>query len=194
MKIPALFCAFLLTVSIAVAQSQPSPEQPQDWMPQAIADLTQTAISHSDFTFDHSMLVLASKVDQNDESMRRIIAGIDGVSVHRFRFQGGVSYRPEILNAVRGEYHAAGWEHVAGGRRKDGGAETDLFFHLENSAIRKMAFLVIGADHINFVTVSGSISPIDLLHLSGHFGIPPIEGGIKIPSTAAQAPSQQPPY
>ena len=143
------------------------------------------------------MLILASKTDQDDDAMRRIIAGVDGVSVHRFRFQNGASYDPEILNAVRREYHAAGYEHVAGGgHNKQGGpGETDLFFHLENNAIRKMAFLVVGRDHINFVTVSGSISPLDLLHLAGHFGIPPIEGGIKIPnSVASQAPAQQPAY
>jgi uncharacterized protein DUF4252 len=193
MKIPVFLSAFFLTISIAVGQPQPSSQKPQDWMPQAIADLTQTATSHSDFTFDHSMLVLASKVDQDDDNLRRVIAGVDGVSVHRFRFQNGVPYSSEILNAVRGEYHADGWEHLAAGRHNDG-AETDLFFRLENSAIREMAFLVIGRDHISFVTVAGSVSPIDLLHLGGHFGIPPIEGGVKIPSTAASQGAPQRAY
>lgn len=194
-----LLAVLLLSVS-ALAQVQPpqvqSPVQ-QDWIPRAVQDLAQTATSHSDFAFDHSMLVLASKVDQDDDSMRRIIAGIDGVSVHRFRFQDGFGYAPDVMNAVRQEYHAAGWEHLAGGGHKEGGAETEMWFRLENAAIRNMAFLVVSRDHVNFVTISGSISPIDLLHLAGHFGIPPIEGGIRIPNTAAsQAPasSQQPGY
>jgi len=190
--------AVLLTIA-GIAQTQPQPTAPvqlQHWIPQSILDLAQVASSHSDFTFDHSMLVLASKMDQDDDSMRRIIAGVDGVSVHRFHFQNGTSYDPELLNALRRDYHAAGYEHLAGGHNKDHGpGETDLWFHLENNAIRKMAFLVAKGDHVNFVTVSGSISPLDLLHLAGHFGIPPIEGGIKIPnSTASQAPAQQPGY
>jgi hypothetical protein len=191
--------AFLALIPILTAaglgQSQPAAQtQPQDWIPQAIQDLRQAASSHTDFTFDHSMLVLAAKTDQDDDTMRRIVAGVDGVSVHRFRFQNGVSCDPEILNALRREYHAAGYEHLAGGHNKEGGpVGTDLWFHLENNAIRRMAFLVAGRDHINFVTVSGSISPLDLLHLAGHFGIPPIEGGIKIPNSAAsQAPTQPP--
>jgi hypothetical protein len=196
MKLPG-FIALLLFTSLAVAQSQPSAQpEPQDWMPQAIRDLSLSASSHSDFTFDHSMLVLASKMDQDDDSLRRIIAGVDGVSVHRFRFQNGVSYDPAFLIAVRQQYHAAGYEHLAGGHNKDSAAaETDMWFRFENNAVRKIAFLVAKGDHVNFVTVSGSISPIDLLHLAGHFGIPPIEGGIKIPnSVASQAPPPQPGY
>jgi hypothetical protein len=189
------FALFVATASFSQTQPSARPE-PKDWIPQSVYNLGQAASSHSDFTFDHSMLVLASKIDQDDDSLRRIVAGVDGVSVHRFRFQNGVSYDPEILNAVKRDYHAAGYEHLAGAHNKEGGpGESDLWFHFENNAIRKMAFMVVGRDNINFVTVSGSISPIDLLHLAGHFGIPPIEGGIKIPnSVASQAPAPQPAY
>lgn len=193
MKLLRISVPFLLLSCVSLAFAQP---QPQDWTPQAIQDLSQSASSHTDFTFDHSMLVLASKMDQDDDNMRRIVAGVDGVSVHRFRFQNGASYDPAILNAVQQQYHAAGYEHLEGAHNKAGGpGETDLWFRFDNNAIRRMAFLVVGADHINFVTVSGSISPIDLLHLAGHFGIPPIEGGIKIPKAmASQGPAQQPGY
>ena len=191
----SLFLTLILVFSILPVFAQPQPvPQSQDWIPQAIGDLAQAASSHSDFTFGHSMLVLASKVDQDDDSLRRVIAGVDGVSVHRFHFQNGVTYDPGILNAVRQAYHAAGWEHVSGDHKKDGGpGENDVWFHFENNAIRKVAFMTVGRDHINFVTISGSISPIDLLHLAGHFGIPPIEGGIKIPNAVAQAPAQTAP-
>src|ERR1700726_1760385 len=95
-------------------QSQLQPEPPQDWVPRAIEGLRQNASSKTEFTLDHSMLVLASKMDQDDEGLRRVIAGVDGVSVHRFRFQSYGTYDPEILSAVRQEYHAAGWQHMAG--------------------------------------------------------------------------------
>ncbi len=194
MKLLPVILLLATTATFGQTQPPPYPTQP-DWIPQSIASLAHTATSHSDFTFDHSMLVLASKADQDDDTMRRIIAGIDGVSIHRFRFQDGIANGPDILTAVRQEYHAARWEHLAGGRHKEGAPETDLWFHFENTAIRQMAFLVIGRDHISFVTVSGSISPIDLLHLAGHFGIPPIEGGVRIPdSTASQAPGSQSGY
>jgi hypothetical protein len=182
--------------SFIAAQSQPAAEQMQDWVPDSILALRQLASSHSDFTFDHSMLVLASKADQDDDSLRRVIAGVDGVSVHRFRFQNGADYDPEVVNAVRREFHAARWEHISGGHNKQKGpGESDVWFRLENASIRKVAFMTVSPDHVNFVTISGSISPIDLLHLAGHFGIPPIEGGVKVPNTAASQPTpQQPGY
>ncbi len=196
MKLLQLVFSLLFLGSLVSAQTQAAPEPPEGWVPDSILALRQMASSHSDFTFDHSMLVLASKADQDDDSLRRVIAGVDGVSVHRFRFQYGAAYDPEILNAVRHEFHAARWEHLSAGHNKQKGpGESEVWFRLENAAIRKVAFMTIGPDHVNFVTISGSISPIDLLHLAGHFGIPPIEGGVKIPNTAASQPlPQQPGY
>jgi hypothetical protein len=198
-RIFRITCLICVAFSPIIAQSQQqklpteAQSQSQDWIPQAIYNLGQTASSHSDFTFDHSMLVIASKVDQDDDSLRRVIAGVDGVSVHHFRFQSGAVCDPAILDAIRQQYQAAGWEHLARGHNKQGELiQSDVWFHLENAAIRKVAYMVVGRDQINFVTISGSISPIDLLHLSGHFGIPPIQGGAKIPNTtASQAPSQR---
>jgi hypothetical protein len=39
------------------------------------------------------------------------------------------------------------------------------------------------ATEVDFIAVSGSISPVDLAHLGGHFGIPKIEGGVVVPNT-----------
>ena len=174
-------------------QSQLQPEPPQDWVPQAIESLRQNASSKTEFTLDHSMLVLASKMDQDDEGLRRVIAGVDGVSVHRFRFQSYGTYDPEILNAVRQEYRAAGWQHLAGSHAKDGGpGATDLWIRYQHNTVRNIAVLFAGRDQVNFVAVSGSISPIDLMHLGGHFGIPRIEGGVVVPAPRS-SPDQVPP-
>jgi hypothetical protein len=95
------------------AQSAPvssaPPQAVQNWFPMAIEGLGQNASSRTEFTLDHNMVVLASKADPGDESLRRVIAGVDGISVHRFKFQGTGIYDPQVLNAVRHEYNEAGW-------------------------------------------------------------------------------------
>ena len=182
-----LLIAFLLLTGFS-AFAQP---QPQGWVPQAITNLGQNASSRTEFTLDHSMLVMASKLDQDDEDLRRVIAGVDGVSVHRFRFQTAGMYDPDILNAVRQQYHTAGWKHIVGKQGETGA--TDIWLYFENNAIRNIAVLLIGQNQINFFAVSGSISPIDLLHLAGHFGIPKIEGGVVVPVPGVsqqQSPTQ----
>jgi hypothetical protein len=132
----AIFLA-LVTVSIgALGQSSPPPPPTTDWVPQEIASLGQYASSRTEFTLDHSMLVLASKADQDDYDLRRVIAGGPGA--------------------------------------------TDLWVHMEHNTVSNIAVLFAGENRLNFISVSGSISPIDLLHLAGHFGIPKVEGGVPV--------------
>lgn len=195
--VTAFFLCALLC-GMAAAQAPAQNWVPQNFVPQAIAALGQNAASRTEFTLDHNMLALASKTDQSDDSVRRIIAGLDGVSVHRFHYQGAGAYDPALLNDVRQQYRGAGWQHVTVAHDKDGGSgATDLWLHFENNTIRNVAVLAAGRDQVNFVTVSGAISPLDLFHLAGHFGIPKIEGGVVLPAppnaNAQPRPSAPPP-
>jgi hypothetical protein len=175
-----LHIAFLALITTSVATVVHA--QQQDWVPQGVESLGQNATSRTEFTLDHSMLVLAAKLDQDDETLRRVIAGVDGVSVHSYCFPKPGMYAPETLNSVREQYHAAGWKHMVGTHDKDGGSgATDLWIRFENKAIRNIAVLIASEKQLNLIAVSGSISPIDLVHLGGHFGIPKIEGGAVVP-------------
>lgn len=199
-RISAFLLAFLFTSSAAFAQNQgPQTQSPQqnsvaeNWFPEDIENLGQNATSRTEFSFDHSMLVLASKVEQDDDSLRRVIAGIDGISVHRFKYHGPGMYDPQILDAVRRDYSMAGWQHISKAHEKYGyPGGTDLWVRLDHNTIRNIAFLVAGGDQVAFISVSGSISPIDLLHLAGHFGIPKIQGGVVVqgPGAAPYPPNQ----
>ena len=205
MKISRILLALVMSIgaSAAIAQNQAqrsagswaAPEgAQQNWFPMAIESLGQNASSRTEFSLDHNMVVLASKADQEDDSLRRVIAGVDGISIHRFKFQGAGMYDPQVLNAVRHEYNEAGWQHISDAHDKYGyPGGTDLWIHLEHNTIRNIAFLITRADQVAFVSVSGSISPVDLLHLAGHFGIPRMEGGVAIPAPGANAaPRPQP--
>ena len=71
--------------------------QPQrEWIPQGIEALRQSASSKTEFTLDHSMLVFASKLDPDNEDLRRVIAGVNGVSVHSYHFPGRWMYDPRF--------------------------------------------------------------------------------------------------
>jgi hypothetical protein len=160
----------------------PPPLQAREWVPQGIEALGLNASSRTEFTLDHSMLVLASKIDQSNEDLRRVIAGVNGVSVHSFRFPGAVSFDPAVLGSISQQYRDAGWQHLASKRKKDdGGIATDLWIRLDHSAISDIAVLFVGVKQLNFVSVTGSITPLDLLHLSGHFGIPKMDSGVVVP-------------
>jgi hypothetical protein len=101
--------------------------------------------------------------------------------VHSFRFPDVVSYDPAIMDSIFRQYREAGWQHLVNKHKNDGGLTTDLWVHLDHASIRDIAVLFVGAKDLNFVSVSGSITPLDLLHLSGHFGIPKMDGGAVVP-------------
>jgi hypothetical protein len=129
------------------------------------------------------MLILASKLDSENEDLVRIIAGISGVSVHRYRFSGPWAYDLDALRTVKDEYNNAGWMQLVNKHDRNGvPGVTDLWVHWDHEAISKVAILVARSTEVDFIEVSGSISPLDLSHLGGHLGIPKIEGGIRVPA------------
>ena len=177
---PIVFVALIIisAAGLTAAQTQ------HEWVPRGIDALRQSASSKTEFTLDHSMLILASKLDPNNEDLRRVIAGVSGVSVHSFRFSGPGTYDPQALSSLKEEYHAAGWTQLVNNHEKDGGlGRTNLWIRLENNAISNVAILSTRSNEVDFLVVSGSISPIDLSHLGGHFGIPKIEGGVMVPNS-----------
>ena len=180
MRLSTIVLVALIIVSAAnftAAQAQ------HEWVPQGIEALRQSASSKTEFTLDHSMLVFASKLDPDNEDLRRVIAGVSGVSVHSYHFPGRWMYDPAVLSSVREEYHAAGWKQLMNNHEKDGGpGVSNLWIRLENNAISDIAILVARSNEVDFIVVSGSISPLDLSHLGGHFGIPKIEGGVVVPN------------
>jgi hypothetical protein len=184
MRLPAIAFAILISfsfVNLIQAQAQ------KDWIPSEIESLQQTATSKTNFTFDHSMLVFASKLEPDNEELRRVIAGLSGVSVRTYRFPGAWQYDRGSLAAVSDEYRAADWKQVMNHQQADGAsATTNLWMRLENNAVSNIAILVAKSNEVDFVVVSGSISPLDLSHLGGHFGIPKIEGGVVVPTAGSQ--------
>jgi hypothetical protein len=174
---------FVVLLAISAAQLTEAQQQ-REWIPQGIEALRQSASSKTEFTLDHSMLVFASKLDPDNEDLRRVIAGVSGLSVHSYHFPGAWMYDPETLSSVKEEYHAAGWKQLMNNHEKDGGpGVSDLWIRFENKAISNVAILLARSNEVNFIVVSGSISPLDLSHLGGHFGIPKIEGGVMVPNT-----------
>ena len=191
MKLSRVVVLVLAAVSsplFSQAQKQNSPPlslSQREFVPRGIDELRQSASSKTEFTLDHSMLILASKLDPDNEDLRRVIAGVRGVSVHNFRYAKPGTFDPQAIESVRDDYRSAGWKQLMNKYEKNGGpAVTDLWVRLENNAISSVAILVARAGEVDFFVVSGSISPIDLAHLGGHFGIPKIEGGVEVPNTA----------
>jgi hypothetical protein len=155
------------------------PSYPDDtWVPQGMDALGRHASFHTDFTFDRDMLKLASGFTGDDET-QRIVAKLRGISVHLYRYPEPGLYNPAALDAVRAQYQERGWEHLVTAQANAASpnpGHTDLWIRFEHGNVDGVVLLVQNPTNLDLVAVNGTLSPLDLLHLRGHFGIPRFSG------------------
>ena len=123
--------------------------------------------------------IAAGIVPDSEPETRKAIGELDGVSVHLLRFANAGKEDEEQVEAIRAAYHLRGWKHLvtttlAGGPVHSG--TTDLWLVLDGVNVRGAVVLAETPRSLTLVTVAGNLSPIDLLHLRGHFGIPRFDG------------------
>ena len=173
----------LMLPAFAIASS--APDASSTWIPSGIEQLGRTAAFHTDFTFDRTMLQLASGlIDDGDPDTRRAIAKLDGVSVHLYRYAAPGLYDPRQLDAIRQQYKDAGWKHLVSKQNQTGATpgpapyseHTDLYIKFRGTDVVGMVVMQATPRNLNVVAINGDLSPIDLLHLRGHFGIPKFAG------------------
>lgn len=147
-----------------------------DWTPPALADLSAQAAVKNSFTLDRNMLGMAAALSgDSDEGTKQAINKIDGVSVHLLRFGAGGVPDEGAVNAIRDAYHLRGWKHVVtttqtGSPLRNG--TTDVWMVMDGVNMRGAVVLAETPKSVTLVTVAGNLSPVDLLHLRGRFGIP----------------------
>ncbi len=168
----------------AYAQAAPAPVTPPDdqgpvvldWTPPALTALSSQAAVRNAFTFDRNMLqAAASLMPNDDEPTRQAINHLDGISVHLLRFGPNGIPDENAVNTIRDSYHLRGWKHIvtttqAGGPLRNG--TTDVWVVMDGVNLRGAVVLSETPKSLTLVTAAGNLSPVDLLHLRGHFGIP----------------------
>ena len=151
-----------------------------EWVPPAMEQLSAQAAAKTSFTLDRSMLVAVAGLMTNpDEETKQAIAKLDGVSVHVLNFAAAGMADPAQVEAIRDAYHLRGWKHLlttsgSAGPVHDGTA--DVWLVLDGANVRGAVVLVQSPKSLTLVTLAGNLSPVDLLHLRGHFGIPRFAG------------------
>jgi hypothetical protein len=187
-KLKGCLVAFaLLMPSLALASDAP-PATSFDWIPAGVEQLGRTAAFHTDFTFDRAMLQMAGGlIDGGDADTRNAIAKLDGVTVHLYRYAQPGMYDARQLDLIRQQYHAAGWKHLVstqshptptapGQYAVESDGHTDLFIKFQGTDVTGMVVMQASPRNLNVVALTGDLSPLDLLHLRGHFGIPKFAG------------------
>jgi hypothetical protein len=164
------------------------------WVPQGVEALGRTAAFHTDFTFDRSMLQLASGLWEGpgDPAFSDAVNRLDGISLHSYHYAAPGMYDPRLLDVVRRQYSAMGWEHLVTARSAANGGATDLWISFHHMRATGAVVLFQSPTNLNLIAFSGNLSPLDLLHLRGHFGIPRFPGDRFVPAPGPAARNAPP--
>ena len=181
----------VLMAGSALAQQYPAvpplPPPPQyapgPDLPRMLTALTDQPATHSGFVFDKTALGFAQGVlaAQGGMDSTRAAAALTGIQVDRYSYQQPAFYTPEAMAALIDRYHALGWKHLVNANQTPANTAqpksmaTDLWLHFSGADIDGVTVLMRGARDMNVIRISGDLRPLDLLHLSGHFGIPRVD-------------------
>jgi hypothetical protein len=158
------------------AQVQPLSDQPRG-VQEILMTMASTPATRTGFTFDRDML----------QAMDGVIGGgtaaLNSVMIENYRYHEPAFYIPENMAALSATYNAAGWKHLVDPRPgpREGSAPsrpmTDLWLHFANTEIDHVTIIIRAPRQMSVIEVSGVLRPLDLVHLSGHFGIPKVDPG-----------------
>ena len=188
----SLGCSCLLAQSPQPLQSPGGPVPvvpvlgpvPLEWVPPALLELQAQAAMKSNFTLDRNMLgAAAGMMPDSDADVKQTVRKLDGVSVRLLRFGGAGTVDEAEVDAVREAYHLRGWKHLVTTTNSGGpvhNRSADVWLVLDGANVRGAVVLAETPKSLTLVTIAGNLSPVDLLHLRGHFGIPRFDGdGLK---------------
>lgn len=149
---------------------------PLEWTPPALAQLAAAAAVKSSFTLDRNLLEAAGSLwPDSDAPDRAILRKIDGLSVHLMRFSDAGIPDEGAVASIREAYHLRGWKHLVTSVNSGGPVHsntTDIWVVMDGVTVRGAVILAETPRSLTLVTLAGTLNPVDLLHLRGHFGIP----------------------
>jgi hypothetical protein len=170
-----LFALALACAPLAHAQ------QPPD-INRSLAALTDQPASHTSFSFDRTMLQVAQNLlASGGMDANHAAAVITGISVDNYRYPQRAFYTPEAMSSIIASYHAAGWKHLVNANQTPANTAqphstvTDLWLHFVGPDIDGVTVLTRSPRDMSVVHIACELRPLDLVHLSGHFGIPRVD-------------------
>ena len=149
---------------------------------ESLSTLADQPATHTGVSFDRSMMQMAQGLlQQGGLDADRAAAALSSISFDTYRYKEPAFYTPETMAAIVEGFHRAGWKHLVNGNQTTANlaqprtAVTDVWLHFTGADIDQVTVLVRATREMSLVQVAGDLRPLDLIHLSGHFGIPKVD-------------------
>ena len=166
----------------AVAAPAENAAQLPPGIPESLSNLADEPATHTGVVFDRSMMQVAQGVlEAGGLDADRAAAALKSISFDTYKYKEPAFYTPETMDQILHAYRQAGWKHLVNKNQTPANTAqprntvTDVWLHFSGGDIDRMTVLIRAPKDMNVIQVAGDLRPLDLLHLSGHFGIPKVD-------------------
>jgi hypothetical protein len=180
-RLPKLLLLALLFATLVFAYAQPPAGSPAD-LQGALMNLADQPATHTSFSFDRSEIQVAQNLlESGGIDANRAPAALTGISVDNYRYPRPAFYIPETMASIIANYHAAGWKHLVNANQTPANTAqphstvTDLWLRFAGPDITGVTVITRSARDMSVIQIACELRPLDLVHLSGHFGIPKVD-------------------
>jgi hypothetical protein len=174
--------ASLLSVATAARAASPDSAAQIAAIADRISNLADQPATHTGVTFDRSMMqIVQGMLEQGGLEADRAAAALTSISFDNYRYREPAFYTPETMAEIVNSFHRAGWKHLVNGNQTPLNETqprtmiTDIWLHFTGADIDHVTVLTRAARDMSLIQVRGDLRPLDLIHLSGHFGIPKVD-------------------
>ena len=179
-------CLRTTFLALTLAAATLSPAQPPAGAPAsvqgALMNLADQPATHTSFSFDRSMLqTVQNLIASNGVDADHAAAALTGISIDNYRYPKAAFYTPETMASIIDAYHAAGWKHLVDANQTPAATAqphstvTDLWLLYTAGNITGVTVLTRSPRDMSVIQIGCELRPLDLVHLSGHFGIPKVD-------------------
>ena len=128
-----------------------------------------------DVNIDGRLMAIAAKAlsdhDADERKVKKLVAGIKGIYVKSFEFDGDGQYSTADIESIRTQLRAPGWSRLVNvTSKKDGNIEVYLL--LNGEQIGGLAVLSNNDKELTVVNIVGPVDLEKLAKLEGQLGIP----------------------
>ena len=128
-----------------------------------------------DVNIDGRLMAIAAKAlsdhDADERQVKKLVAGIKGIYVKSFEFDGDGQYSTADIESIRTQLRAPGWSRLVNvTSRKEGNIEVYLL--LNGEQIGGLAVLSNNDKELTVVNIVGPVDLEKLAKLEGQLGIP----------------------
>ncbi len=142
--------------------------------------LAARASNSVDISLNRGTLQLAARFldgsDPDEAKVKKLVASLDGIYIRSFEFKREGEWSAADLEAVRARLKEPEWSRIVGYKATEDGETAEVYLRTENQKVTGVAILAAGPKEFTVVNIVGPVDLDTLSELSGHFGVPALEG------------------